>query len=597
MAKKQELIIVNRAVDRVSRVIDKIGNSFPRMARKIQLSGAAVKRLDAKYGKLATRLKKIGRGMQSVGRTMTTFITLPLVALGVGSLKVFGDFDQGLRGVQKTTNLTGKDLVSFGETISELSTKIPVGTKELFVLAKAAGQLGVRGKDNLLKFTKVMAKLSRTTDVVGEEGAQAVAKILSLTDEGVVVVDRFGSALTVLGNNFEATERQIIRATTEITRGIGRFSSVTSRETLAIATALTALGVRAEAGGTVITKTFTKMEKAITGGGAAFVALQKVTGLSGEALKKGFKEDTVGTFLKFIQGLKKVEPEKLIKLLEDFEISGIRVSKVIPILVKKSDKLVDTLNASAKAWKENTALNKEFGIQAAGFNSEFIKVKNTFIDVLRLVGRDLAPTVKKFGKILKNIFDFLRANPAVRRLAIVLGLVLAVMGPIIFAVGSFLVLLPALTAGMAAFSAASLPITGIILLIAAGLIGLAITTAFLIDNWRDIPLFFKGVWLQIKEIFTDGVRFIINSLQNLPGPLGLLAEGLSFVTGISAGGQTEQGKIDQANINKGLLVRERIVSQQNTIAVDFKNAPRGTRVSSEGDADIQTSLGFLGEAQ
>ena len=93
-----------------------------------------------------------------------------------------------------------------------------------------------------------MAKLGRASDVAGEDGAKSIARILTVTGDGIGKVERFSSALVDLGNNAAAGEQEILEVATRVAGQIGRFD-VASAKVLGIATALRSLGKRAESAG------------------------------------------------------------------------------------------------------------------------------------------------------------------------------------------------------------------------------------------------------------------------------------------------------------------------------------------------------------
>ena len=123
-------------------------------------------------------VKNLGTGFKKVGRVGSKAIlpmTAGLAATGVGiglAIREFQKFELGLAGVQKVADFSKKELKEFEEQISELSKKIPVGTKELFETAEAAAVLGIRGSKNLTKFAETMGRMAVATDLQGEDAAK-----------------------------------------------------------------------------------------------------------------------------------------------------------------------------------------------------------------------------------------------------------------------------------------------------------------------------------------------------------------------------------------------------------------------------------------
>ena len=105
----------------------------------------------------------------------------------------------------------GKELR--GELIA-LSLELPITADELAVVTAAAGQLGVRGTENLLRFTEIAEGMGVATDLSSEQAAIALARIsniLGISEKDFIAwSEGTANATVALGNNVAATESQII---------------------------------------------------------------------------------------------------------------------------------------------------------------------------------------------------------------------------------------------------------------------------------------------------------------------------------------------------------------------------------------------------
>lgn len=521
MAKDRSLRLRLRAIDKMSSVIDRVQKKFPKLTRGIQRASRVSKIFNAQTKQMRASLLKIGGGLKSFGRSMTIGVTLPLLAAGAAGVKFFGDFEQGLAGIEKTTGITGPALEKLGKTFDQLSTEIPVSTAEMLELAKAGGQLGIKGAKNIEKFTITMAKLSRASDVAGEAGAKSIARILKVTGTGIDKVDRFSAALVDLGNNAAAGEQEILEVANRVAGQIGRFD-VASDKVLGIATALKSLGKNAESAGSVIGRSFDAIDQSIKKGGIQIQVLSKLTGIATKDLKQQFSVDATKVFEKFVGGLSKVGKGggNMIKIMGALGLSGVRVNDILGTLAKRPEVLTENLKRASKAFSENTALQKEFEIQTRTLNSSFIKISNTFKSLLTLIGAELAPVVEFFGKIITKILNILRENPALRTFVIILGTIAAVMGPVLIAVGTFLVLLPLLTAGVIALDTALLPLIAPFLLIGLAIGAVIAISVLLFKKWGTITKFFN------KNPFGKFIKFLFLVLT----PLGQIITVVKLVS-------------------------------------------------------------------
>ena len=556
-------------------------------------------------------LTKLGGKMKGFGRTLAIGVTLPLLAAGIAGVKFFGDFEQGLKGIEKTTGITGVQLEKLGKRFDQLSTKIPVSTQEMLELAQAGGQLGISGVANLEKFTIVMAKLSRASDVAGESGAKAIARILKVTGTGIEKVDQFSAALVALGNNAAASESEIISVATRVAGQIGRFD-VAAASVLGISTALKALGKQAESAGSVVGRSFDAIDQAIRGGGRQAIILSKLTGIAVRNLKKQFKVDAAAIFEKFVFGLNKVEKGggNLIKVLGLLGLKGVRINDILGTLAKRPEVLKKNLDLATKAFRENTALQKEFEIQIKTLNSSMIVIRNTFVSLLRLIGAELAPAVEFFGKIFKRILDFLRDSPVLRTLVIVLGAVAAVMGPVLFLLGAFLLILPGLTAGALALNIALLPFTGTVLLVGAAIVALITLGVILVKNWEKIKTFFdenpfgqfiKFIFFTLNPIvlLVTAIRILIASFSGLKAVKNVIKDILpKSIREFIFGGDKKLGAARGAREgNRGIANADRRDQFTGNLDVIFKNAPEGTSARARSSGPLDLNLGFAGGIQ
>src|SRR5690606_28341533 len=129
-----------------------------------------------------------------------------------------------------------------------------------------------------------LAMLETASNISGEEGASQIARLLTLVDGGVQNVQDFGDEIVNLGNNFAATESEILANATAIAQNTGVYK-LGRQEVLAYATATKAVGVESELTGSAIGRTLGIMEKAIrTGKNVDTIA--RLTGQSVEDLKR-----------------------------------------------------------------------------------------------------------------------------------------------------------------------------------------------------------------------------------------------------------------------------------------------------------------------
>lgn len=209
------------------------------------------------------KLKTIGDGMQSAGRALTPVSTAAAGALA-GSAKAAIDFESAFTGVRKTVDATEEEFGQLADWIKDASTRMASSKEDIAATMEVAGQLGITGVDNLETFTETMIMLGDTTNLSSEEAAGALARFMNITGESSSNAGKLGAAIVDLGNNFATDEAAIVEMSTRLASA-GTIAGISSTDILALSTAMSSVGINAEAGGTAMTQTLTTITKAVAG--------------------------------------------------------------------------------------------------------------------------------------------------------------------------------------------------------------------------------------------------------------------------------------------------------------------------------------------
>jgi|GEM_PF-3690859 len=322
------------------------------------------------------------------------------------SIQQFAAFDSGMIGVRKTTGLAGAELQTFGKEIAEMSKRIPNTAAELLSISQSAGQLGVNGSKNLLKFTETIAKLGSASDLAGEEAATTLARLLTVTKENVDGVDVLGSVIVRLGNNVAATESEIASMAMEIAQATSAYK-VSSAETVALGAAMRSMGMRAELSGSAVGRTFRMIEEYANSGGDKLSRLAKITGLAADEISSRFKNDPVKVFQAFIEGLGRVVDSggSATKALDQFGLRGEEILKVLPTLAVNSVKVSESLSMMSSELKNATALNNEAAAASDAYEKKMAMLGNRIDAVARGYGSVLAPAMLSGKEALADVAE------------------------------------------------------------------------------------------------------------------------------------------------------------------------------------------------
>ena len=69
---------------------------------------------------IETQLNRVGENLQAVGQNMSQYVTLPLLAIGAGALKVASDFDSSQAKIQNSLGVTANEAAGLNDSVKNL---------------------------------------------------------------------------------------------------------------------------------------------------------------------------------------------------------------------------------------------------------------------------------------------------------------------------------------------------------------------------------------------------------------------------------------------------------------------------------------------
>lgn len=349
----------------------------------------------------------IARGVGAATATVT--------GLGVVSIKAASDFESSFAGVRKTVNATEDEFAALSQEFRDMSREIPVNVNELNRIGEAAGQLGIK-TENISTFTRTMADLGVTTNLSAEQAATALARLANITGLPQDQIDRLGSTIVALGNNFATTEAEIVEFGTRLA-GAGAVAGLTEADILAIGAAMSSVGVEAEAGGTAVQKVLLGIQQAVVLGGEDVAAFAEVAGMSAQDFSDAWRQDAGSAFTAFVEGLGNAGDDA-ITILSDLDLTDQRLIRSFLSLSGAGDLLANTMKEGSAAFAENTALGAEAAQRYDTFASKMTIFKNTVQDLAISIGQRLMPIA---SRLLEWAQDMVAENGGVAGLADAFG--------------------------------------------------------------------------------------------------------------------------------------------------------------------------------
>ncbi|WP_159584004.1 phage tail tape measure protein [Streptococcus halichoeri] len=402
---KKEIGDVNNATDEQKQKLIGAKSAMLETAAQItELQGrlralATETSVFTRFGKAAERvgskMESFGDSVAGVGAAFTRGVTIPIVAGAGYAIKAAVDYESAFAGVKKTVDETATvSYAKLSQGIRQMAKELPASAIEIAHVAEAAGQLGVKTGD-ILSFSRTMIDLGESTNLSAEEAATSIAKIANITGLASSEYSRFGSSVVALGNNFATTERDIVAMTNRIAAS-GKLAGLTNQEMLALATAMSSVGIEAEAGGTAMTQTLSAIEKAVIDAGDDLEKFAQIANMSSADFAKAWKDKPIVALQEFIKGLGQLDKKgySATKVLEDLGLSGIRQSNMLKSLGLASETLGKAIRISNKAWQENTALTDEANKRYETTESKLKMLENEINDVAIEFGGPLVDALR-----------------------------------------------------------------------------------------------------------------------------------------------------------------------------------------------------------
>lgn len=446
-------------------------------------------------------------------------LSVPLLALGFVSGRAAINFETAFTGIEKTVTATEAQFAELSDAIRVMAQEIPVGTTELAGLGETAGQLGIQ-VEALEEFIRVMADLGVTTNLSAEQAATSLARLVNITQTGQDDFDRLGATIVDLGNNLATTESEILTFALRIASA-GQLAGVTDAQILGLGGALSALGVRAEAGGTAVQRVLLAMVEAVALTTKELEVFADAAGVTAQEFADLFERDAGEAFNRFVEGLARAG-DSAILVLRDLGLEDARLTRSFLALAGGGDLLRRSLDLATTAFAENTALVTEAERRYATAASKIQVARNQLNELFIIIGTNVVPVLLKMIEVLRPVVMFFQRMatqfPTLTLLVIGAGVVL---GGLAIILGALAVILPGLFAltllfagglSLSAIAAGALAIAlSPITLIALGIAAALIAGAIIWDRYRE------GVLRVI-----DVIRTLLQWLNPLTAALGLL---------------------------------------------------------------------------
>jgi len=308
-------------------------------------------------------------------------------ALGAASSRAAMEWEAGMAQISKTTGIE-KGTEAFNEldsSLTNLYSRMPTTVAEIQSVAAAAGSLGIE-KASIAGFTEVALQMGSAFDMPAEEAATAIGKIksqLKSLPEGVQdsseFARQFGSAVDYVGNNFNATEKDVLDFSTRVA---GSMSSLGA-------------GAYEVAGwGGMLSSVFPSAERAagsfdallnqLTTNEKSQAEAASLLGVSTEEFMQAMSTDPSDTILRIGSALEGLPADKLLSTAKT--LGGSYGMDALTKMVGHTDEWRQSIEDTVEAGKKGESIGDSFTAGADNMEASLQVLGNSFNAILKDIG-------------------------------------------------------------------------------------------------------------------------------------------------------------------------------------------------------------------
>lgn len=398
---KKKLLEAGTSMTATAAKVAELKNRYEELAKSMRqayIDDSAFTKFGKSAQEIGKKFSDVGKEISGFGSALTKGVTAPIVAGAGIALKAAIDYESAFAGVKKTVDGTPQQFEKLSASIRNMAKEMPASATEIAAVAEAAGQLGVP-IGSIEGFTKTMINLGVSTNLSAEEAATSIAKIGNIMQVSGDDLDswsaKFGATVVGLGNNFATTESDIVNMANRLAAS-GKIAGLTTPEILGLSTAMSSVGIEAEAGGTAMTQTLTGISKAVSEGGEQLRIYADTAGVTAEQFAEKWRTKPAEALQDFIKGLGKASEsgKDTNKILEQLGLTGIRQSNMLKSLGLAAETMGKAVGLANSEWEKGTALTDEANKRYETMQSKLQMLKNQLTDVAIEFGGPLLDALK-----------------------------------------------------------------------------------------------------------------------------------------------------------------------------------------------------------
>ena len=327
-----------------------------------------VKALQGQIDKLTGSVHKQGGAWQTAMKNLSAYVGLfaafnKAKELVTGAIKKNLEYSGSLTDIRKVSGLTMDQVKQLSTELAKIDTRTSVDGLAQLAYQGAKLGMGKYGVEGMAQFVKAADKINVAIgEEMGEEALPALSKMVEVM--GLIpkmgidkAMEATGSAMFKLSSTSTSTSNDIVEFSKRLT-GVARTAGITTDQLLALGSASSSMMLMPEVASTAMGKFIVALQKNHN-------LIAKELGIPDETIKNlyasGHAMDAIVLVLEKMRD--KGNMNALGGIFKDLGSDGQRLVTAMVTMSKNVDMLKDHLYESEEAFREATAVGKEYSMQ------------------------------------------------------------------------------------------------------------------------------------------------------------------------------------------------------------------------------------------
>lgn len=327
-----------------------------------------VKALQGQIDQLTGSVHKQGGAWQTAMKNLSAYVGLfaafnKAKELVTGAIKKNLEYSGSLTDIRKVSGLTMDQVKQLSTELAKIDTRTSVDGLAQLAFQGAKLGMGKYGVEGMAQFVKAADKINVAIgEEMGEEALPALSKMVEVM--GLIpkmgidkAMEATGSAMFKLSSTSTSTSNDIVEFSKRLT-GVARTAGITTDQLLALGSASSSMMLMPEVASTAMGKFIVALQKNHN-------LIAKELGIPDETIKNlyasGHAMDAIVLVLEKMRD--KGNMNALGGIFKDLGSDGQRLITAMVTMSKNVDILKDHLYESEEAFREATAVGKEYSMQ------------------------------------------------------------------------------------------------------------------------------------------------------------------------------------------------------------------------------------------